>query len=137
MFVFTPSERCLPQSVLKFKITIVFIGNLSWWGALESCLLNIDVYSSSLNCKVMIKQIFISVIEILGLFCKSVMRWSISFPQELPLCGSPPKQGNKTSNPNHPGQPFSLPEESKQKVHCSFWIRLAYVLVCKMYCWQS
>lgn len=70
----------------------------------------------------MTKQIFISVIEILRLFCKAVMRWSMSFPQELLIFGPPLKQENKTSNPNHPGQPFSLPEEPKQKVHYSFWI---------------
>lgn len=31
----------------------------------------------------MTKQIFIYVTEILGLFCKAAMRWSMSLPQEL------------------------------------------------------
>lgn len=65
---------------------------------------------------------FISVIEILGFFCKAVMRWSMSFPQKLLLFVPPLKQGSKTPSRNHSAQPFFFPEEPKQKIHDSFRI---------------
>jgi len=70
----------------------------------------------------MVKHIFTSVTVLLGMISKAVVNWLILFPHELVFLAPPPKPVNKTLNPKDIAQPFSTPEESKQKFHCSFWI---------------
>lgn len=88
-------EVCVILCPHTGKITIEFIGNLYWWRALAFRLLNVYVYSSSFNCKIMVQHIFISVAVLLGMLSRAAMNWSHSLPSWASLSCPLSNKGTK------------------------------------------